>query len=213
MSPTSNRSVRPRRSIAASARCARQLEEGKPSARSRASTRVALLLGSVTLVSAACAGAGAAPTIEEPWARSNPNGLGAAYLVITMPDDDVLIAVEVDPAVAGRVELHEVIDDEGRMLMRERDGGIPLPGSEAVELRPGGFHIMFLDMPEMLEIGVMLELTLRFAQSDPVTVQAEVREGATEGMPPMTDDTMGTMDLGSAPSSMNSMHGGSSDGS
>jgi len=151
---------------------------------------VPLLLATLALVAAACGSTQAAPSIEEPWARSNPNGLGAAYLVITMPTDDVLVAVDVDPTIAARVELHEVVDDEGRMLMREREGGIPLPADEAVELRPGGLHIMLLDMPAMLEVGSTLELTLRFAEADPITVQAEVREGATEGMPHMTDDTM-----------------------
>jgi periplasmic copper chaperone A len=195
-------SPRRRTSAHASAAATMRALPDRTAARSRGGSRLVVALSALTLILAACGGTDSTPTIEEAWARSNPNGLGAAYLVITMPDGDVLVAAEVDPSVAARVELHEVVDDEGRMLMREREGGIPLPGGEPVELRPGGLHVMLLDMPAMLEVGATFELTLRFATSDPITVQAEVREGATDGMPHTMDDTMGTMDHGS-------MHGAS----
>jgi periplasmic copper chaperone A len=138
---------------------------------------------------AACAGAGGAgPVIEDAWLRSNPNGMGAAYLAITMPSEDRLIGAEVDPTIAARVEVHEVVDDEGRMLMREVAGGIPLPAGTRVELRPGGYHLMLLDMPEMLEVGTSVEITLRFAESPAIIVTAEVREGTD--MDGMSDGTM-----------------------
>lgn len=167
--------------------------------------RLALLLGGVLLL-AACSGGGtgAVPTVEDPWLRSTPNGLGAAYFMITMPNDDRLIAADVDPSVAGRVEVHEVVDDAGRMLMREVDGGIALPAGEPVALRPGGLHLMLFDMPEMLDVGSTVVLTLRFSEADPVTVVAEVREGAGSH----TSMDMGTMDHGTSQSgSMSPGHG------
>lgn len=145
----------------------------------RSRVRLALLIGGALLLSA-CTGGGdsASATIDDPWLRSTPNGLGAAYFTITMPQDDRLIAADVDPSVADRVEVHEVVDDEGRMLMREVDGGIALPADEPVELRPGGLHLMLLGMPSMLEAGSKVRLTLRFATAEPITVMAEVREGS-----------------------------------
>jgi len=131
-----------------------------------------------TLLLSACSSGAAGPVIEDPWIRSNPNGIGAAYLTVTMPADDRLTAAEVDASVAGRVEVHEVIDDEGMMRMREIDGGIPLPAGSPVQLRPGGYHLMLLDMPGMLEIGSTVDVTLRFAAADAIVVAAEVREGA-----------------------------------
>ena len=143
--------------------------------------RLALLIGAALLLTA-CAGSGggetATATIDDPWLRSTPNGLGAAYFTITMPQSDRLIAADIDPSIAGRVEVHEVVDDEGRMLMREVDGGIELPAGEPIELRPGGFHLMLLDMPGMLEEGSSVRLTLRFATAEAITVTAEVRDAS-----------------------------------
>jgi copper(I)-binding protein len=148
----------------------------------RGSVLAASLLTALTL--AACNAGVAAPIVEDPWIRSNPNGMGAAYLTITMPAADTLVAAQVDASIAGRVEVHEVVEDEGMMRMREVAGGIPLPAGSAVDLRPGGFHLMLLDMPGMLEIGSTVDVTLRFATADPIVVVAEVREGAgADGMP------------------------------
>jgi len=138
----------------------------------------------VALTLTACSAGVAAPVIEDPWIRSNPNGMGAAYLTITMPTDDTLVAAQVDASIAGRTEVHEVVEDDGMMRMRELDGGLSLPAGSTVELRPGGYHIMLLDMPGMLEVGSTVDLTLRFATADPIVVVAEVREGAgADGMP------------------------------
>jgi copper(I)-binding protein len=145
---------------------------------SRTALRVTLL---ATLALTACSTGVAAPLVEDPWIRSNPNGMGAAYLTITMPTADTLVAAEVDASIAGRVEVHEVLEDGGMMRMREVDGGIPLPAGSAVDLRPGGYHIMLLDMPDMLDIGSTVDVTLRFATADPIVVVAEVREGTGAG--------------------------------
>jgi periplasmic copper chaperone A len=173
----------------------------------------------VTLVVAtlaACSSQADAPVVADVWARSNPNGMGAAYLTITLPTDDLLVGATVDAAVAARVEVHEVVDDAGRMLMRRIDGGIPLPGGSAIELRPGGYHLMLLDMPAMLPVGSTFLLTLEFATAPSLTVSVEVREGAATGMDGhgMDQGSMphGTMDHGtSGPGSrpgVSGSHGG-----
>jgi len=140
-----------------------------------------IILGAV-LVTAIAGCSGTPVVIADAWARSNPNGMGAAYLSITMPTDDRLIGAEVATDVAGRVEVHEVIDDAGRMLMREVEGGIPLPAGTTVELRPGGYHLMLLDMPAMLPTGSSIDITLLFAEASPIVVSAQVREGAASGV-------------------------------
>jgi copper(I)-binding protein len=145
----------------------------RPHSRSLFTAAVALLLS-------ACSGGSlsAEVTIEEPWLRSNPNRMGAAYLTITAPSDDRLVAVEVAADVAARVEVHEVLEVDGMMRMQEVDGGIPLPAGVPVELRPGGYHLMLLDMPAMLEVGATVELTLVLREAGRISVLAEVREGS-----------------------------------
>ena len=66
--------------------------------------------------------------------------------------------------------------DMGSMTMREVDS-IDLPAGEAVELKPGGYHIMLIDLVKPLEVGEQIELTLTFEQAGDRTVTAEVREG------------------------------------
>ncbi len=137
--------------------------------------RSAVLLPTIAVVLAACGG-DAAITVTDPWLRSNPNGMGAAYMVLTASADDALVAAAVDPSVAGTVEVHEVIMEDGAMRMREADGGVPLPAGEAVALEPGGYHIMLMDMPAMLPAGTAVDVTLTFASGAEVTVAAVVRE-------------------------------------
>lgn len=66
--------------------------------------------------------------------------------------------------------------DSGSMTMREVDA-IELPAGEMVELAPGGYHIMLIDLVAPLEVGDEIELTLTFEKAGDRTVTAEVREG------------------------------------
>ena len=141
--------------------------------RTRTRTRLAAV-AALALVLAACSGADAELSIEGAWVRSNPNLIGAAYMAITSPIADELVAASVDPSIAGTVEVHEVVMDDGMMRMREV-AGIALPAGETVMLEPGGYHIMLLDMPEMLEAGTEVVLTLTFASGTEVPVTATVR--------------------------------------
>jgi copper(I)-binding protein len=133
-----------------------------------------ILLAAAAMLAVACSGTDAALSVEGAWVRSNPNLMGAAYMVITSPVADELIAASVDPTIAGTIEVHEVVMDGKMMRMREVDG-IPLPAGEVVALEPGGYHLMLLDMPAMLAPGTTVELTLTFASGTTRTVIAEVR--------------------------------------
>ena len=139
-------------------------------------TRTALL-AALPLLLVACGGAEL--TIEDPWVRSNPNGMGAVYMVLTMPETDELVAASVDPSIAGTVEVHEVVMQDGMMRMREV-AGIPLPAGEPVTLEPGGYHIMLLGMPAMLDPGTDVDVTLRFASGDEIVITAPVRLSTME---------------------------------
>jgi copper(I)-binding protein len=141
--------------------------------RTRTRTRLAAV-AALALVLAACSGTDAELSIEGAWVRSNPNLIGAAYMAITSPVADELVAASVDPSIAGTVEVHEVVMDDGMMRMREV-AGIALPAGETVMLEPGGYHLMLLDMPEMLEAGTEVVLTLTFASGTEVPVAATVR--------------------------------------
>ena len=86
--------------------------------------------------------------------------------------DDVLLAAAVDAGVAGRVELHEMVMDGDVMRMSEVAGGIPVPAGGTVALRPGGLHLMLMDLAAPLAEGDVHAVTLTFR--DAGTVEAMV---------------------------------------
>ena len=67
--------------------------------------------------------------------------------------------------------------DGGAMVMREIPA-LPLPAGEAVELAPGGYHVMLTDLANPLEVGETIDLTLTLASGAERTVTAEVRDTA-----------------------------------
>ena len=135
----------------------------------------------------------AAIKVEGQWARTSPANAehGAAYMMITATDDDMLTSASVDASVAAKVEIHEMVPADGAtgmtgatgmsgmgaMTMRPVDG-IELPAGESVELKPGGYHFMLLDLAEPLKAGDTIEVTLTFEKADPMTIKVPVRDDA-----------------------------------
>jgi copper(I)-binding protein len=135
--------------------------------------------------------------MEGAWARTSAAGatMGAAYLTITSPVDDALVDVKVDPAVAMMAQIHEVVmaSDTSmapadsmmspgstmapEMKMQEVDE-IALPAGEKVELRPGGYHIMLMQLSKPLEAGTSFDITLVFKNAGEKVVSFTVRDDA-----------------------------------
>lgn len=131
------------------------------------------------------------PRIEHPWARATPgqSKTGAAYVTIAAGSvADKLIAVSTP--VAGKTELHTASNDNGVMKMRPVDA-IALPAGQTVELKPGGFHMMMLDLKQPLKEGERFPLTLVFEKAGKREVEVEVEKvGAAGPMGGMKMDGM-----------------------
>ena len=76
------------------------------------------------------------------------------------------------------MEMDGEMGAEPMMAMQEMAAGLPLPAGEMVELKPGSYHVMLLDLVEPLEIGDEFEVTLSFADSDDITLDVPVLETA-----------------------------------
>jgi hypothetical protein len=94
-------------------------------------------------------------------------------------DNDALIGAESD--VAKMVELHETTMGEGDMMKMSPVATIPIPAGTSVKLEPGGLHVMLIDMQKELTPGDKIKLTLKFEKSEPMTIEAEVKEGEMMG--------------------------------
>jgi len=134
----------------------------------------------------AMAMAGNAPMLHDAYARAaTPNArAGAAFGMIMNPteSDDRLIEVRAD--VSARVELHtHVAGDDGVMMMREVEGGFPIPAGGSYALKRGGDHIMFMGLKESFTQGKEIPVTLVFENAGEVeTVIAVDLERREEGM-------------------------------
>lgn len=122
--------------------------------------------------------------IEAPWTRATPDGARVAggYMRITNTGTapDRLIGGSL-PA-AGRFEVHEMAVNGGVMTMRQLGQGLEIAPGATVELKPGGYHVMFLDLKEQLKQGAPIKGTLKFEKAGTVEVEYHVAPiGARDG--------------------------------
>ncbi|MBL8807855.1 MAG: copper chaperone PCu(A)C [Rhodospirillales bacterium] len=138
----------------------------------------AVTLAIALLLSPSAARAHDGVHVEDPWARATLGGAktGAGYVRIVNHSDKAERLVSATSPVAGRVELHEMATVNNVMQMRPLPRGIDIKGKETVELKPGGLHIMFLDLKQPLVAGKKVPLTLKFEREGEVTVEIEVRD-------------------------------------
>jgi copper(I)-binding protein len=131
----------------------------------------------------AAAASSAAVKIEGAWVRPSVQGQRATggYMKLTADADVTLVAVT-SPA-AGAAEVHEMNMDGEVMRMRPVEG-VRLPAGKTVELKPGGFHVMLIDLkaPLMKDTSVPLTLVFRDAKGRETKqeVLAPVRTSASE---------------------------------
>ncbi len=120
--------------------------------------------------------------IENFWARATPPGAktGAGYIQITNKgkEPDRLVGATLDGA--GRVEMHETLNEGGVMRMREREGGIDVAPGATIAFEPGGLHLMFLDLSGDLKEGATASGTIVFEKAGEVAIVFPIRRGPPE---------------------------------
>jgi len=89
-------------------------------------------------------------------------------------ESDRLVSASSD--VAKHVELHQSIREGDVMRMQPVEGGIEVPAKGKVELKPGGYHIMLIDLTRELKPGDRFTVTLTFEKSGTRTLEVEVKE-------------------------------------
>jgi copper(I)-binding protein len=130
---------------------------------------------------AVCSGALAQVEVQGAWARATVPGqtAGGAFMTLTAKEGARLVGAT-SPA-AGVVEVHEMAMDGNVMKMRAIPA-LELPAGRAVELKPGGYHVMLLDLKRPLAVGQKISLDLRLELPDrrqvTQTVSVEVRTTA-----------------------------------
>ena len=78
-------------------------------------------------------------------------------------------------SVAGKFEVHEMAMIDNVMKMRELASGLEIAPGKSVELKPGSFHVMFMDLKDTLKEGDKVKGTLKFEKAGTVEVEYVVR--------------------------------------
>ena len=110
--------------------------------------------------------------LEAPWSRATPPGakVAAGYLTITNTGEAGDTLVSASSNIAERVELHEMTMDNGVMRMRALAGGVPIAGGATAELKPGGNHIMFMELKGPIKQGDQVKVTLTFEKAGAIDI-------------------------------------------
>lgn len=114
--------------------------------------------------------------IEHPWARPTPPNAqnGAVYLTLHEHGDGSDKLVSASTPVAARAELHTHQMDGGVLKMRPVES-IAIEQGAVTQLKPGGLHVMLMDLKKPLESGAKFPLTLKFEHAGELTVEVDVQ--------------------------------------
>ncbi|MBI5255499.1 MAG: copper chaperone PCu(A)C [Burkholderiales bacterium] len=98
-------------------------------------------------------------TVQQAWVRGTVAAQKAtgAFMQISSAQGGRLVSAA--SPVAGVVEIHEMVMEGTTMKMRQVPG-LELPAGKTVELRPGGYHVMLMDLKAPLKAGDEVPLTL-----------------------------------------------------
>jgi copper(I)-binding protein len=113
--------------------------------------------------------------VQGAWARATVQGQMAtgAFMRLTAPTDMRLKAVS--SPVAGVSEVHEMRMEGNVMKMQALEKGLALPAGKTVELKPGGYHVMLMDLKMPLKKDTSVPLTLVFVDSKGVESRTELK--------------------------------------
>ena len=115
--------------------------------------------------------------IGNPWSRETPAAAPVASGFMMLENKgaspDRLLAVEAN--VSQKVEIHEMAVIDGVMKMRPLDKGLAIPAGGKVELKPGGYHVMFIGLHAPFKKGDVVKGTLVFEKAGKVEVEFPVQ--------------------------------------
>ncbi|WP_136657539.1 copper chaperone PCu(A)C [Nitratireductor sp. XY-223] len=122
--------------------------------------------------------------VSQPWTRAMLPGqkVGGGFVIIENKgaDDDRLLSVS--SPVTDRVEVHEMAVVDDVMRMRPLPDGLAILAGATVELKPGGYHLMFMGVEDAFEEGDMVPVVLSFEKAGDVELMLSVMPAGTKAM-------------------------------
>lgn len=103
--------------------------------------------------------ASAEVTVTEPWMRATVPLQKATGVFMHLTAEQNARLVEVRTPIAEVAQVHKMVMENDIMKMRAVTG-LDLPAGQKVELKPGGYHIMFLNLRQQIKEGDIVPITL-----------------------------------------------------
>lgn len=130
-------------------------------------------------------------TIADGWAKAAESGMSAAFGVIKNPTKKPIRIIAATSPYSTFLQLHEMATKDGAMVMQQKQGGFVVPAGGSIELKPGGNHVMFMDLTKPITAGSKVPVTLITSDGGilKTTVLGKVFAGANENY----DDGMSDM--------------------
>jgi copper(I)-binding protein len=124
-------------------------------------------------------------TVSDAWVRATVPGQKAtgAFMKLTAKESVKLVGVS-SPA-AGVAEIHEMKMDKDIMKMAALPHGLELPAGKVVELKPGSYHVMLMDLKAPIPKDSTVPVTLVFQDAKGVKTNLDVKLPASAQMPAM----------------------------
>ena len=119
------------------------------------------------------ASAHAQVTVKDPWVRGTVAGQKATGAFLQLTTTEAVRLVEARSGAAKIVEIHEMRMEGDRMMMQAVPGLDLVPG-KTLELKPGGYHVMLIDVVKPLNAGDKVPLTLVLEGKDKKRIQVDV---------------------------------------
>jgi len=119
------------------------------------------LLFAAALLAGAAQAQTAPVAAEGAWARASVQGQKATGAFMRLTASEATRLVRAESPAAGVAEVHEM-KMEGDVMKMRAVPALDLPAGKAVDLKPGGFHVMLMDLKAPLAKGSTVPLTLVF---------------------------------------------------
>ena len=128
--------------------------------------------------------------IGSPWARASSAdaGTGGGYFTFTNKAATPGRLVAATSPVAERVEIHAIKVVGSGLRMRQREGGLAIPPSTTLTLKPRGYHLLLIGLKTPLEEGARVAVTLTFEHAGSLDIECTVAAAGPVGEETLVSD-------------------------
>ena len=134
----------------------------------------------------------AAVTVTDAWIPQPASDTSAMFGMVSNSGSEAVSITGGSAPDVGMVQVHEFVKEGNKEVMQEVPGGLEIPAGGSVELKPGSYHIMMMEVSADWQVGDEVPVTLNLSNGETVEVTAPVK--SREGMDP-ADPTEGSMDM------------------